>query len=109
LPHNGFTDRTSGPSAVDFRSGGVFGVRVGGAPVADLEALRCGRAWAAAEEVVAVQRWLRDEGAELSDLLHPVIGRCADEDRPLLVALRRAVFQGRRPGGRNGWSAGPAR
>lgn len=98
MPHEAVTD--PGPGPAGFEVGGVFGVRVGGAPVADLEALRCGRAWAAAEEVVALQRWLRDEGAALSDLLHPVIGRCADEDRPLLVALRRAVFQGKRPAGR---------
>jgi hypothetical protein len=82
----------------------VFGVRVGGVPVADLDALSCRRTWAAVEEVVALTRWLRTEGAALSDLLYPVIGRCADEDRPLLVALRRAVFQGKRPTG-HVWSA----
>ncbi|MFE2756102.1 lantibiotic dehydratase [Actinosynnema sp. NPDC059335] len=82
----------------------VFGVRVGGAPVADLEALRCERAWAAAEEVVALAQWLRDEGTALSDLLHEVIGDRADDDRSLLVALRRAVFRGRRPTGRV-WAA----
>ncbi|KOX34206.1 hypothetical protein ADK67_04540 [Saccharothrix sp. NRRL B-16348] len=104
MPRKACTGRTPGPAAAGFRSGGVFGVRVGGAPVADLAAVRCERAWAVAEDVVALQRWLRDEGAALSDLLHPVIGRCADEDRPFLVALRRAVFQGRRPTGRV-WSA----
>jgi hypothetical protein len=78
----------------------VFGVRVGGVPVADLDALRCERTWAAAEQVVVLTRWLRAEGTALSDLLRPVIGRCADEDRPLLVALRRAVFHGKRLNGR---------
>ncbi|MBB5803284.1 hypothetical protein F4560_003052 [Saccharothrix ecbatanensis] len=89
-----------GPSTADFVIGGVFGVRVGGVPVADLDALRCERAWAAAEQVVGLTRWLRAEGTALSDLLRPEIGRCADEGRPLLVALRRAVFQGKRPNGR---------
>ncbi|XVV00445.1 lantibiotic dehydratase [Actinosynnema sp. CA-248983] len=72
--------------------------------MADLEALRCPRTRAALDEAVALARWLRAEGTALSDLLHPVIGRCADADRPLLVALRRAVFRGRRPAGRV-WSA----
>ncbi|NUT91581.1 MAG: hypothetical protein HOY78_06065, partial [Saccharothrix sp.] len=84
----------------------VIGVRVGGAPVADLDALRCPRTEAALDEAVALTRWLRGEGKALSDLLHVVIGHCADEDRPLLVALRRAVFQGRRPAERV-WSVRP--
>lgn len=103
MPHNGFPAPDRAP-ATAFASGGVAGVRVGGMPVADLEALRCERTWAAVREAVALDGWLRTEGAALSDLLHPVIGHCADDTRPLLVALRRAVFRGRRPTART-WSA----
>ncbi len=92
------------PPAAGYQVNDVVGVRVGGVPVADLEALRCPRVQAALEEAVALTRWLRAEGTALSDLLHPVIGRCADADRPLLVALRRAVFRGRRPAARV-WTA----
>ncbi|MFI9813827.1 lantibiotic dehydratase [Saccharothrix variisporea] len=95
----------SGPA--DYEVNAVVGVRVGGAPVADLDALRCPRTEAALDDAVARARWLREEGKALSDLLHPVIGRCADDDRPLLVALRRAVFRGRRPTARV-WSVRPA-
>ena len=44
------------------------------------------------------------EGATLSDELYPVIARAAAHPaRPLLVGLRRAVYQGRRPTARE-WS-----
>lgn len=82
----------------------VFGVRVAGSPVADLQRLRVVASWGVAEEQVALSGWLRSEGQALSDLLHPVIGRCDRGGvKPLLVALRRAVFQAKAPGGR-AWS-----
>lgn len=87
-----------GPCGPGFGVAGVFGVRVCGTAVAELESLRCERSWALVEELTVQNRWLREEGEELSDLLHPAIGRCADGGaKPLLVALRRAVFQGRMP------------
>ncbi|MFD0201087.1 MULTISPECIES: lantibiotic dehydratase [Saccharothrix] len=92
------------PPTAGFGTHAVIGVRVAGVPVSDLDALRCPRTEAVLDEAVAHTRWLRAEGSALSDLLHPVIGRCADADRPLLVALRRAVFRGRRPTGRV-WAA----
>lgn len=84
----------------------MIGVRVAGSPVEDLQALRFVATWDVVEEHVALTRWLRVEGQALSDLLHSVIGTCADGGvKPLLVALRRAVFQGKSPGDRV-WSDG---
>lgn len=82
----------------------MIGVRVAGLPVQDLQRLRFMATWGVVEEHVALTRWLHAEGRALSDLLFPVIGGCADDGiKPLLVALRRAVFQGKAPGDR-AWS-----
>lgn len=56
------------------------------------------------DEHAELSGWLRTEGEALSDLLYSVIGRCGDSGaKPLLVALRRAVFQSKAPGDR-AWS-----
>ncbi|GAB3442003.1 hypothetical protein GCM10027570_08820 [Streptomonospora sediminis] len=75
-----------------------FGVRVTGLPAGVLTGLRAERAWAAAQQVLDIEARLSAEGAGLSGELHRVIGAAADPAyKPRLVALRRAVFAGRRP------------
>ncbi|SPL98154.1 Lanthionine biosynthesis protein LanB [[Actinomadura] parvosata subsp. kistnae] len=69
--------------------------------MAGLERMRCTRTWRLVDELTNVTSRLRREGAELSDPLHEVIGGVAAGPlRAGLVALRRAVFAGRRPSGR---------
>ncbi|MEV1000625.1 lantibiotic dehydratase [Nonomuraea sp. NPDC050202] len=85
----------------DYALSPVLAVRVAGLPVAGLDRMRCTRTWRLVDELADVSARLRREGAELSDPLHEVIGGVAAG--PLkagLVALRRAVFAGRRPSGR---------
>ncbi|TDD03276.1 hypothetical protein E1292_21525 [Nonomuraea deserti] len=84
----------------DYALSPVLAVRVAGLPVAGLDRMRCTRTWRLVDELASVSARLRREGAELSGPLHDVIGGAAAG--PLksgLVALRRAVFAGRRPGG----------
>ncbi|WP_129842993.1 lantibiotic dehydratase [Streptomyces sp. RFCAC02] len=80
----------------------VFGVRVAGLPVAAVESLRAPRAWAAADRLAQDAARLAADGARLADTLHDAI---ADPSRapvkPLLVALRRSLFTGRRPTARS--------
>ncbi len=93
-----------GPVGLGYVVAPVIGVRVAGSPVSDLQGLRFSATWEMAEEQVALAGWLQAEGRALSDLLFAVIGRCADGGiKPVLVALRRAVFQGTAPGDR-AWS-----
>jgi hypothetical protein len=93
-----------GVSTGGYALGSVVGVRVAGSPVHELEQLRLGEAWELAEEHAGLIEWLRAEGEELADLLFLVIGRCADGAlKAAVVALRRAVFRGRRPSAR-AWS-----
>ncbi|MEU4232919.1 lantibiotic dehydratase [Nonomuraea sp. NPDC026600] len=76
----------------------VFGVRVAGMPVGDLEALRFVRTWSVIDELLDTSAAVAREGEALSEALHDVIGANAGSDlKPLLVALRRALFRGRRP------------
>lgn len=80
-------------------------VRVAGLPVGVLESLRCDHAITDVRALIEVRRWLAAEGQRLSDVLYEVIGGLTDcTAKPFLVALRRAVFTGRRPGNRE-WSA----
>ncbi|MEV5409923.1 lantibiotic dehydratase [Thermopolyspora sp. NPDC052614] len=73
------------------------GIRVAGLPVTALRQLRCDKSWAAIGDAVAAGRWLREEGARLSDELYELIGRPeASPVKPRAVALRRALFTGRR-------------
>lgn len=84
----------------DYAVSPVLAVRVAGLPVAGLDRLRCTRTWRLVDELVDVSAWLRREGAALSEPLYDVIGGTAPGPvRSGLVALRRAVFSGRRPSG----------
>ncbi|MEU9834710.1 lantibiotic dehydratase [Streptosporangium sp. NPDC048047] len=79
----------------------IFAVRVAGLPLAGLDRMRCTRAWEVVDDIADTSAWLRREGADLSGPLHDVIGRTAGGPlRAGLVALRRAVFSGRRPSAR---------
>jgi len=73
------------------------GIRVASLPVAAVHRLRCDKSWAAIGDAVAAGRWLREEGERLSEELYELIGR--PETAPVkarAVALRRAVYTGRR-------------
>ncbi|SNS83840.1 lantibiotic dehydratase [Actinomadura mexicana] len=75
-----------------------FAVRVAGLPADVLHSLRAERSWAVVQEILDCQTRLAAEGAALSDALYEVIADAASlGHKPLLVALRRAVFTGRRP------------
>ncbi|TDE24935.1 hypothetical protein E1295_45290 [Nonomuraea mesophila] len=88
------------PADPDYALSPVLAVRVAGLPVAGLDRMRCTRTWRLVDELMSVSDRLRREGAELSDPLHEVIGGvAAGRVRSGLVALRRAVFAGRRPTG----------
>ncbi|MDN5929458.1 MAG: lantibiotic dehydratase family protein [Pseudonocardia sp.] len=68
-----------------------------GLPVSAVENLRFAKTWAAVNDVVLADRWIGDEGSRLSDELYTVIG--GSDRAPLksrMVALRRAVFGGRK-------------
>src|SRR4051812_12362130 len=76
-------------------------VRRAGLPYAALSRLRLVDSLAQAETVVALRAQLAADGTALADDLHRAIGRLTDPAvKPLLVGLRRSVFQGRMPGGR---------
>ncbi|MFJ3582396.1 lantibiotic dehydratase [Streptomyces sp. NPDC090127] len=77
-----------------------FVIRVAGLPVETVRELRCpgSRRWA--DEVAAATDALRAAGETVGDRLHGLVGRTEDgqEDvRRRLLALRRAVFNGRPP------------
>ena len=101
---SGYASAGWSPVGLGYSVAPVIGVRVAGSSVGELHGLRCAAAWAVAGEHVALTRWLRAEGEKLSDLLFPEIGRCVDGGlKGALVALRRALFQGKSPNGR-AWS-----
>jgi hypothetical protein len=76
----------------------AFGVRVAGMPVSALDGLRCRTATGHADDIVVLEAALHREGAALADALFHVIGDpTARECKGRLVALRRAIFNGRRP------------
>jgi len=75
-------------------------VRTAGVPAEVLARLRCARSYALARAVDRRHAWLRANGEALSDKLHAVIGGAPGAAKPALVGLRRAVFQVRRPTGR---------
>jgi hypothetical protein len=79
-------------------------IRLAGLPATVLRELRFHEVGLAVRDRLSLRRWVRAEGATLSDELYPVIARAAAHPaRPLLVGLRRAVYQGRRPTARE-WS-----
>ncbi|MFD7610779.1 lantibiotic dehydratase [Streptomyces sp. NPDC059828] len=75
-----------------------FMLRVAGLPIDTVRELRCpdSRRWA--DDVLATGDRLGAAGAALGDLLHPLIGRSAeDAERRALLKLRRDVFNNRLP------------
>ncbi|MEU4266664.1 lantibiotic dehydratase [Streptomyces sp. NPDC026092] len=77
-----------------------FVIRVAGLPVETVRELRCpgSRRWA--DEVADATDALRAAGEAVGDLLHGLVGRTEDGQegvRRRLLALRRAVFNGRPP------------
>jgi hypothetical protein len=97
------------PSGPGYAVAPMFGVRIAGAPVEDLQRLEFRTTWDVVDKHVELIAWLRTEGEAISDLLHSFIGTCGDGGiKPMLVALRRAVFQTKGPGDRV-WSEGVRR
>ncbi|MFI6639277.1 lantibiotic dehydratase [Streptomyces sp. NPDC050504] len=75
-----------------------FLLRVAGLPVESVRALRCPESRRWADEVLAAAEESAAEGRAVGDLLHGLVGGCADERvRRALLALRREVFNGRLP------------
>ncbi|MEU8203698.1 lantibiotic dehydratase [Streptosporangium sp. NPDC049046] len=75
--------------------------RIAALPVAALAELRCTATWRSVREILVIRRRLADEGRRLADELEPVIGAVGPGPRrPALVALRRALYNARRPAGR---------
>jgi len=80
-------------------------VRSAGLPAPALTSLRFERSWHHAAAVLAERERLAAEGRQLADLLHDVIGRLSEpRSRGAVLALRRALYQGRRPAQR-AWDA----
>ncbi len=91
-------------TTVGRNTAGEFVVRVAGLPTSVAAGLRCEQTWVQLRQILALRRWLDAEGAALSEMLYGLIGQSAQPElKPGLVALRRAVFTGRRPGSR-AWS-----
>lgn len=75
-------------------------VRVAGLPGSALRGLCTVQAFVYADDLVGRERELGRAGRALADVLHDHIGGLpAGSAKSLLVALRRALFQGRLPGG----------
>lgn len=86
------------PTGPGYAVAPLFAVRVAAVPTDALAALRCARTWALVDELAETERRLARDGAALSDPLHAAIGAVpGHEAKPALVALRRALFRGRRP------------
>ncbi|ASW54712.1 lantibiotic dehydratase [Plantactinospora sp. KBS50] len=80
-------------TAGDRRSGPYLLARVAGLPLSTVEPLRCARACAWADGVLALHDRLASDGARLSDLLYELISANDDEAaRRRLLTLRRQVF-----------------
>jgi hypothetical protein len=86
------------PTGPGYAVAALFAVRVAAVPADALAALRCTRTWALVEELAETEQRLARDGAALSDPLHAAIGAVPGHAaKPALVALRRALFTGRRP------------
>ncbi|MFF5127023.1 lantibiotic dehydratase [Streptomyces syringium] len=73
-------------------------LRVAGLPIASVAALRCPDSSRWADGVLREEDRLQARGAELSDLLHPLVKDTLDDgDRRGLLDLRRRLFNGRPP------------
>ncbi|MFI7691233.1 hypothetical protein ACIBQ6_19335 [Nonomuraea sp. NPDC049655] len=80
------------------RRSDIVVVRVAALPGATLDDLRCGRTWQAVQEILKGQDGLAAEGRELALALEPCIADVpSGQARSRLVALRRALYNGRRP------------
>jgi Lantibiotic dehydratase, N terminus len=80
-------------------------VRVAGVPAAAVHGLRCPRALALVDYLLARRRKLESAAVGLCDALYGVIGGSVDPGvKPRLVGLRRAIHRGRRPTGGE-WNA----
>ncbi|WP_188194656.1 lantibiotic dehydratase [Nonomuraea sp. SYSU D8015] len=79
-------------------------IRLAGMPSEVLRELRFPEVGRVVEDRLESWRWLRAEGEALSEELYKVIGALTEEhSRPLLVGLRRALYQLRKPTPRE-WS-----
>jgi hypothetical protein len=93
--------RPPAPGGRGYTVAPVTGIRVAGVPADALAELRFTSTWQRVDEVLSLTDRLARDGAALSDELYPVIGALSGSAlKPLVVALRRAVFTGRRPGSR---------
>ncbi|RVX44994.1 lantibiotic biosynthesis dehydratase-like protein [Nonomuraea polychroma] len=73
-------------------------IRLAGMPSVVLRELRFHEVGRAVEDRLALRRWVEAEGGALSDELYKVIASMAEEPaKPLLVGLRRAFYQVRKP------------
>ncbi|MFD9613876.1 lantibiotic dehydratase [Streptomyces sp. NPDC059083] len=89
---------TGGP--VTWEVGRRFLLRAAGLPVETVRGLRCPRAHAWTEEVLAREERLAEGGAALSEELHALVEAAdavGDDARRALLSLRRQIFNGRLP------------
>lgn len=92
------TPPTAAPAGSSWQLGDRFTLRVTGLPFEAVTSLRstASRPWA--DEVLDGEQRLAQAGAALSDLLHEAVADNDNEaDRRALLALRRQVFNGKRP------------
>ncbi|MFI6920638.1 hypothetical protein ACIBIZ_11865 [Nonomuraea spiralis] len=84
--------------AIRRRRSDIVVVRVAALPAAVLDDLRCGRTWQTVQEILKGQDALAAEGRALALALEPCIADVpSGQVRSRLVALRRALYNGRRP------------
>lgn len=83
----------------DYNVGEEFVVRVAALPVSALADLNFTGTWAAVRAILARRRYLAGEAENLAGELYGLIGEHRESElKPRLVALRRALHNGRRPG-----------
>ncbi len=87
------------PASADRRAYTVaptFAVRVAGLPIQDLHCLRFERTTKSIKELLTVEAWLERQREPLCEALYEAIGIAEDQRvRRRLIALRRAVYQGK--------------
>ncbi|MFI8420688.1 lantibiotic dehydratase [Streptomyces sp. NPDC085479] len=91
---------TTTENATGWEVGRRFLLRASGLPVETVRGLRCPRALAWADEVLAQERRLAGEGEALSEVLHGLVeaaDAAGDRARRALLALRRQIFNNRLP------------
>lgn len=81
-----------------WRTGAYFTARIAGLPLSTVDLLRCPAARTWADEALALERQLRTDGAQLSQLLYELVNDNEDESvRRRLLTLRRQVFNNALP------------